>query len=163
MNPFLSLLAFLPVFLLGIPQSAYAQEGEIDNKAPYPQAEQGYSRYVIHLQTLKNEEDQKIELLVGKTMSIDCNRHSFNADLVEHTVQGWGYPYYRIEKIAGPISTRMACPEKAEREGFVGTNGSGFFLRYNSKLPVVVYVPVGFDVQYRIWKADKDYRQATEQ
>jgi ecotin len=28
-------------------------------------------------------------------------------------------------------------------------------INYNSKLPVVVYVPEGMDLKYRIWKAGK--------
>ena len=31
--------------------------------------------------------------------------------------------------------------------------GEGFLIRYNSKLPVVVYVPDEFEVRYRIWTA----------
>lgn len=27
--------------------------------------------------------------------------------------------------------------------------------RYNSKLPIVVYVPKGYVLEYRIWKADE--------
>ncbi len=35
----------------------------------------------------------------------------------------------------------------------MAVRGEGFLLRYNSKLPVVVYVPEGFEVRYRIWQA----------
>ena len=38
--------------------------------------------------------------------------------------------------------------------------GDGFLLRYNSRLPVVVYVPQGFDVRYRIWTAGAQIGQA---
>jgi ecotin len=34
--------------------------------------------------------------------------------------------------------------------------GDGALLRYNSKLPVVVYVPVDFEVHYRIWTAREE-------
>jgi ecotin len=29
-------------------------------------------------------------------------------------------------------------------------------IRYNSRLPVVVYVPEGVEVRYRIWRADPE-------
>ena len=32
--------------------------------------------------------------------------------------------------------------------------GEPFLIRYNSKLPIVVYAPEGVEVQYRVWKAD---------
>ncbi|MDR5661259.1 ecotin, partial [Burkholderia cenocepacia] len=33
----------------------------------------------------------------------------------------------------------------------------------NSRLPLVVYVPDGFDVRYRVWHASKDVQQAAKQ
>ena len=39
--------------------------------------------------------------------------------------------------------------------------GDGFMLRYNSKLPIVLYVPKGVEVRYRIWSASKQIKQAT--
>lgn len=36
---------------------------------------------------------------------------------------------------------------------FVSLGGDPYLVRYNSKLPVVVYVPEGVEVRYRIWSA----------
>ncbi|HWD31650.1 MAG TPA: ecotin family protein, partial [Pseudomonas sp.] len=36
-----------------------------------------------------------------------------------------------------------------------------FLLRYNSKLPVVVYVPQGVEVRFRIWSASDEVKNAT--
>jgi ecotin len=48
----------------------------------------------------------------------------------------------------------MACPPGTENsEKFVAVQGDGYLQRYNSKLPVVVYVPKGFEVRYRTWSA----------
>jgi serine protease inhibitor ecotin len=33
-------------------------------------------------------------------------------------------------------------------------------VRYNSRLPVVVYLHVDLEVQYRLWKAEPESRQA---
>lgn len=33
--------------------------------------------------------------------------------------------------------------------------GDAGMLRYNSKLPIVVYTPANIDVKYRIWRADE--------
>ncbi|MBW2490657.1 MAG: proteinase inhibitor I4 serpin, partial [Deltaproteobacteria bacterium] len=34
--------------------------------------------------------------------------------------------------------------------------------RYNSRLPVVVYVPEGVEVRYRIWRAEPESKKAHE-
>jgi ecotin len=41
-------------------------------------------------------------------------------------------------------------------ERFITLGGEPELLRYNSRLPLVVYVPVGVEVRYRIWKADQE-------
>jgi ecotin len=38
--------------------------------------------------------------------------------------------------------------------------GDGFLLRYNSKLPVVLYVPKDVEVRYRVWSASQDVQKA---
>ncbi|ABE49564.1 serine protease inhibitor ecotin [Methylobacillus flagellatus] len=135
-----------------------AHAGKLDEKVPYPQPADGYQRNVIHLPMLADEENTKLELQVGKTMQVDCNHHSFGATVVEHTVKGWGYPYYEVNSIGGPISTRMACPSGTETSKFVAAHGNGFVVRYNSKLPVVVYIPQGFELRYRTWQPVQEFQ-----
>ena len=38
---------------------------------------------------------------------------------------------------------------------FITLGGEPKLLRYNSRLPVVVYVPADVEVRYRIWRADR--------
>ena len=121
---------------------------------PYPPAEKGYKRMVIHLQQLANEDNNKLELIIGKTLKVDCNQHSFGGQLVEKVAEGWGFPYFILKSVSEPVSTLMACPpDKQQLETFVQVRSNEGLLRYNSKLPVVVYVPNGFEVHYRIWTA----------
>jgi ecotin len=54
----------------------------------------------------------------------------------------------------------MACPGEEKRTAFVAVNLEDPLLRYNSKLPVVIYVPEGFSVRYRTWSADGTARDA---
>jgi len=55
----------------------------------------------------------------------------------------------------------MACPpDEARKAAFVRINfaqgdAQNGWQRYNPKLPIVVYVPDGIEVRYRIWTADK--------
>lgn len=129
--------------------------------APFPAADFGFYRYMIQLPALANESEAKLELVVGKTLQLDCNRHSFSGQMVENFLPGVGYPYYRMPKIQGPLSTRMACPNTLTAPQFVAVNGQGFMLKYNSKLPVVVYLPQGFELRHRIWVPEPGFKIAT--
>jgi ecotin len=116
---------------------------------------------VFRVPALENETERKIEIIVGKTMMVDCNRTWFGGDLERRVAEGWGFPYFVLERAAGPASTRMACPPGQEKhEAFVHVRGEGYLQRYNSKLPIVVYVPRGFQVRYRIWQAGQEVLNA---
>ena len=95
----------------------------------------------------------------GFVFVFDCKEASC-AHFEAHHLEGWGYSYYRLEKVGGPMSTLMACPDGKKTEAFVPVVGEGFMLGYNSKLPVVVYVPEGIEVRYRIWSASEDVQKA---
>jgi len=146
---------------LSLALSPLALAASLKDVAPYPEAEQGYTRHVIHLPPQANEHDHQLEVLASKRAQTDCNTRHFSGHLQEHTLQGWGYPYYRLDAVNGPLSTMMACPDKSKKEAQVPIAGDGFKLRYNSKLPVVVYAPVGVEVRYRIWSASEEVQTAT--
>ena len=154
---YLVLLAVLASFL----SPAATAEQDADDLKPYPSAQEGSVRAVFRVPALENEADRKLEILVGKTLLVDCNRTWFGGNLEKRVVQGWGYPYFVLEDVGPPASTMMGCPPEQEKaEAFVQVRGEGFLLRYNSKLPVVTYVPEGFEVRYRIWVAGEEVRLA---
>jgi ecotin len=43
---------------------------------------------------------------------------------------------------------------------FITLGGDPQLLRYNSRLPLVVYVPEGVEVRYRIWRAEDSLKNA---
>ena len=137
-----------------------AHAAQLEDVAPYPKAEDGFVRQVIHLPKQVHEEDFKVEVLAGKTLAVDCNRQRLGGTLEEKTLEGWGYPYYRLDKVSGPASTLMACPDGKTRKEFVPVVGDGFVLRYNSKLPIVIYAPKDVDVRYRLWSASDKVEHA---
>jgi ecotin len=149
----LTLAALLPLTTMA--------EQDRHGMKPYPQPESGFQRLVFRVPALEREEDHKVEIVVGRVISVDCNLHRFGGSLEERTAEGWGFPFFVLPQVSGPMSTMMACPPGSERsEEFVPVVGDGFLQRYNSKLPVVVYVPDGFEVRYRIWSAGEDVGRA---
>jgi ecotin len=142
-----------PVF----PAAAMAGEG----LKPYPEAEIGYRRVVIRLPVVDAPDDRRVELIFGRMMEVDCNRHFLSGQLARKVVQGWGYDYLVLGNVSGPASTMMACPpDEPRKAAFVRVNlyrndAQNGWQRYNPKLPVVVYVPDSIEVRYRIWTADE--------
>ena len=136
-------------------QKTAPDNAPLENVAPYPQAEKGQVRHVISLPPQEDETRYKVELLIGKTLQVDCNRHMFGADIESKTLEGWGYDYLVVNKLSALASTRMMCVDKKTHEEFVVANtGNTGLLRYNSKLPIVVYTPADVQVKYRLWQAD---------
>ncbi|MCU0070393.1 serine protease inhibitor ecotin [Pseudomonas koreensis] len=134
--------------------STLTHAAKLEDTAPYPKAEAGFTRQVIHLPQQAQEENFKVEILAGKTLEVDCNRQRLGGTLEEKNLEGWGYPFYRLEKVSGPMSTLMACPPGIQKKrAFVPVIGDGFTVRYNSKLPIVVYAPQDVEVRFRIWSA----------
>ncbi|QJI29268.1 serine protease inhibitor ecotin [Pseudomonas sp. ADAK18] len=139
---------------------AQANAAKLEDIAPYPKADAGFVRQVIHLPAQNNEADFKVEILAGKTLDVDCNLQRLGGMLEEKNLEGWGYSFYRLETVSSPISTMMGCPDGKTHKDFVPVVGDGFVLRYNSKLPIVVYVPKNVEVRYRIWSASATVNNA---
>jgi ecotin len=141
--------------------SAFAANTPLEKVAPYPQAEKGMKRQVITLPQQKDESGYKVELLIGQTLEVDCNQHRLGGELESKTLEGWGYDYYVFDKVTSPASTMMACPDGKKTQKFVTAYlGDDAMVRYNSKLPIVVYTPENIDVKYRVWKAEESVQNA---
>ena len=143
--------------------SSAVHAAKLEEVAPFPKPESGFARQVIHLAPQAREDDYQVEILAGKTLNVDCNRQRLGGILEEKNLEGWGYPFYRLEKVIGPMSTLMACPDGKSHQDFVPVVGDGFMLRYNSKLPIVLYVPKDVEVRYRIWSASSKVDKAVEE
>lgn len=130
---------------------------------PYPVAPEGLTRHVIDLPAQADEADRRVELIAGKTLEVDCNHHSLGGQWQEKTVEGWGYDYYELGQVGPARSTLMACPDNSRRQAFVPVGGEPLLVRYNSKLPLVIYAPADVEVRYRIWSAAEHSSAAPKQ
>lgn len=144
------------LFLMGCIAPAFS----VDNMKAFPPAEAGMTRYVIDLLKQEDETAFKVELIVGKTVQTDAeNRYFFGGTLKTETISGWGFPRYILRELGPLAGTRMAIdPDAPKVERFIQLGGEPQLIRYNSRLPIVVYVPDGVEVRHRIWHAETTSR-----
>ena len=140
----------LLLFLCAVPAGLAA-----DNMKAFPPAGAGMVRHVLHLPPQADEAGFKVELIVGRTVEIDAgNRYFFGGRIEEETIKGWGFPRFVMSKLGPMAGTLMAVdPNLPKVVRFITLGGEPYLIRYNSRLPVVVYVPEGVEVRYRIWTA----------
>lgn len=150
----LYITAFLS-FFLAVPVAHAA-----DNMKAFPPADGGMTRHVLQLPKLDDESLFRLELLVGKTVMTDANNvYFFGGQIKEETIEGWGFSRYMVKELGPMGGTLMAVDPNAPKVArFVTLAGEPVLIRYNSRLPVVVYVPEGVEVRYRIWRAEPEMR-----
>ena len=144
--------------------SVSAARAEHPQLKVFPAAKEGMERFVIVLpHKERGEEDSfKVELIVGKEMLVDGINLVRLANTIEtRPLEGWGYTYYEVTGSSEALSTMMAPPEGTPKvKKFV--TASPLHIAYNSRLPIVVYAPKGYEVRYRIWKASQKTRKANK-
>ena len=139
--------------------------GAANNMKAFPPADKGMLRYVLQLPSHNNEGDFKVELIIGQTVEVDGNNRYFFAGTIEsETIKGWGFTRYIVRELGPMAGTLMAVdPDTPKIKRFIGLRGEPFLIRYNSRLPVVVYVPEDVEVRYRIWTADSETKAMQKQ
>lgn len=143
-------MQYLSLFFIFIYSSFGADHPEL--KA-YPEASKGMQRFVIVLPEKENEESFKVEILPGKQALIDSvNKTRVAYSIKSEVLKGWGYSVYKITGKGLVMSTLMA-PRPGSKKVSKFVAGQGQLVRYNSKLPIVVYGPEGSDIRYRVWSA----------
>ncbi len=154
MTKIFSLIVALLIIVIAL------QVNAADNMKAFPPAEKGMVRCVLQFPKQKDETAFQVELIVGKMVSVDKrNNYFFGGQIEKEVIKGWGFTRYMVSDIGLMAGTMMAVdPGMPKTERFVKLGGTPYFIRYNSRLPVVVYVPKGVEVRYRIWKAGDEIR-----
>jgi len=129
-----------------------------DNLKAFPPPDKGSVRYVLQLPKLDDESTSKVELIVGKTVLLDeKNQYFFGGKIQEETIKGWGFPRYIVSEIGPMAGTLMAIDPNAPKVNrFITLGGEPYLIRYNSRLPIVMYAPEGVEVRYRIWSVSSE-------
>ena len=144
--------------------TAMAQTEAEHNLKAFPAPEKGMTRYLLMLPAEKDESSLRVELQIGKIVHTDpANSYFFGGSLKEVNIEGWGYTRYVLAKLGPMAGTLMGVDPKVPKvERFITLGGEPPLLRYNSRLPLAVYVPVGVEVRYRIWRADPEVKPVPE-
>jgi len=129
-----------------------------DNLKAFPPPAKGSVRYVLQLPKLDDESTHKVELIVGKTVLLDeKNQYFFGGKIQQETIKGWGFPRYIVSEIGPMAGTLMAIDPNAPKVNrFITLGGEPYLIRYNSRLPIVMYAPEGVEVRYRIWSVGSE-------
>ena len=135
-----------------------------DNMKAFPPAEEGMVRHVLQLPEQQDESALKVELIVGKTVLVDMeNRYFFGGTIEAQTISGWGFTRYVVSELGPMAGTFMVVdPNAPKAKRFITLGGEPYLVRYNSRLPVVVYVPKDAEVRYRIWRAELEMKSMDE-
>lgn len=150
-------------FLLLISVLALSGCASVDVQSPYmksfPHAEEGMVRYILHLPERMDESAFEVELIIGKTIRVDTvNKHLLLGEIEALPIPGSAFTRYEVTKLGG-MSTAIGVFNAREVERFIQMTSvrylGPYLVPYNSRQPVVVYVPEGAEVRYRLWSADR--------
>ena len=110
LNTLMKALFALTILALAV-NAAAATDEAVRNLKAFPPAEPGMKRLVIYVPPKKVEEDFRVQLLVGKTVSTDgVNRQFFGGQLETETIQGWGFDRHILRRLGPMAGTLMATP-----------------------------------------------------
>lgn len=157
-------ITIINIFTVMISLTVFAASEHPQLKA-FPDAEEGMERFVITLPNKKRgeEDNLKVELVPGKFMltdGINIVRHS--SSIESHPLKKWGYTFYEIVGRDVVISTNISVATGTKKiKRFV--SGRPLMIFYNSRLPIVIYAPKGYSVQYRIWHAPGEFETVLKQ
>lgn len=162
-NFFLKTLALSILPVVGVNEvSAQVIHSKVD-VGVFPKPAKGMTQYVIEVPFSSMEVDatKKVELIIGKNTEVDkCNRFGLAGTLEKKDLQGFGYNYYEFKTDGQIMGTMMGCSDTGKITKFVSATPS--LLDYNGRMPIVVYVPDGYELKYKIYKAEPDTYQALQ-
>lgn len=125
----------------------------------YPEAGENEQRVVIHLPSRGDEEDCQVELIPGtltetQTFVPGGRIKSFTANGVTfYRVRLGGAPskQSKFSRRTHPFHVREPVP--GLMQPYIEAN-KNHLLPYDSETPLVIYLPKGGEMRYRVWSAE---------
>lgn len=154
---FLLTTSLLLVVNCSIAQNKMAKFEKL-NLEIYPKPKDGYKQLYIQLPVEKNENNLKVELFVGKNDMVDCNTYGLLGSIKIEKTADETHLYYVVESDGSVVGTQKACLDNKKTSQYIQMPTQ--MVNYNSKTPIVVYVPENLEVKYKIWRADKNLLNA---
>ena len=137
------------------------------NLTGYPDPAPGLKRWVIQPSGLLPKSadplisahplDWRIQLIVGQTVRLDCNTKRLLGPGVTMRMlpKASGKALFEVKGPVAVISTKMACPDdQPTRTSFLSLGKQPYLVPYNASWPIVVDLPVGTELRWRVWKAE---------
>ena len=145
------------------------------NLSGYPQPSPGLKRWVIQPSGLlpKSSDpiisaspiDWRIQLIVGQTVTIDCNTKRFSGSgmTMRMLPKASGKALFEVKGPVAVISTKMACADnQSSRSSFLSLGKQPYLVPYNASWPIVVDLPETLQLRWRFWKAETRQQNAVK-
>lgn len=154
----------LPVLLLIALFSAACgskKTGSMSNVLPSQTLDgyRGYALSVTSAQKGSSDVPEKIEIIPGKMMEVDCNNHSLIGEFVQKQLSDGNY-YNVYESKGEAISTLMGCPDNTKRMDFV--QGQTLFIDADNAASSMVFASEGIEIRRRVWTPSSAYEMGKE-
>lgn len=146
-------------FFLCLSVNIYSQ-----NKPVYPLPINGFKRVDLLLPKIDNTENFKVEVKFSFEAEIiecaDADFSIYTSDLkAKYGIpNSQRYPYYEIAKGAGDLSEGITsdCKSKNKVKKKIFSSQS-INIEYQSYYPIPFYIPNGWSLEYRVWKASEKF------
>lgn len=118
----------------------------------FPAPIEGWERVVVDFpQSKKGDHTQRFEFSIGFEMMVDaCNTYSLIGEWKEMVVED--SVYFMAQTKGQVVKTMIACDHSKKTSKFVGLDSKWY--GNEDGRPLVVYVPSGYQLRYRIWTVD---------
>ena len=133
----------------------------------YPAPAPGLQRWVIQPSGLlpkssdplisANPHDWRVQLLVGKEVDLDCNNSWLSGPSLrmQRLPEASGKALFVVNGPLVVMKTRKACPPDQPRQrSFLSLGKQPYLVPYNPSWPIVVDLPKGAELRWRVWKAE---------
>lgn len=126
-------------------------------EAPYPPAGEGQKRIIFALEPHEEQEERDsymLQIFPGYEVdaAADVDENTVTGNIEECSVEGYGYSYYRV-KVDSAVAPEPAHSTAPRR--FV-TVANLPMVAYDSRRPVVVYLPEDAQLRYSVWTSGKE-------